>query len=99
MWHSSVAPSGRIPYGRSACERRAQQAADGLGDPSAGEWREWTGRAFHIRRRLTPAEQAHVGPVVDIRRTPEARERARTLGRLLDLVPTEVLADEIGGVV
>lgn len=34
--------------------------------------------------------------MVDIRRTPEAQRRARSLGRLLDYAPPEVLADEIG---
>jgi hypothetical protein len=51
---------------------------------------------FHIRRRLTPAEQKHVGPVVDIRRTPEARQRVLAVGRLLIFASPEVLADEAG---
>jgi hypothetical protein len=58
---------------------------------------EWTGRAFHIRRRLTPGEQRRVGPgVVDVRRTPEALSRAARLGTLLRYVPAEVITDELG---
>jgi hypothetical protein len=52
--------------------------------------------AFHVRRRLSAAEQAQVGPAVDIRRTPEARARALRVGGLLRLAPPEVLAEEIG---
>jgi hypothetical protein len=53
--------------------------------------------AFHVRRRLSAAEQASVGPAVDIRRTPEARTRAMRLSALLRFASPEVLADEIGG--
>ena len=72
------------------------QALDGLGDATTGEWREWTGNAYHIRRRLSEAEQAEVGPVADVRRTPEARRRAAALGGLLRVAPPEVLLDELG---
>jgi hypothetical protein len=37
-----------------------------------------------------------VGPVVDIRRTPEARRRAERLGPMLRFAPAVVLDDEIG---
>lgn len=68
----------------------------GVGDPVAGEWREWTGRAFHMRRRLTAREALAVGPVVDVRGTTEARHRASRLGDLLRFAPAEVLAEELG---
>lgn len=84
-------------YGRTMCERRARQALDAVGDAHLGEWLEWSGAAFHLRRRLTAAEQRHVGPVVDIRGTPEAQRRAAALpSRLLRFVPDFVLAEEIG---
>jgi hypothetical protein len=54
--------------------------------------------AFHVRRRLSASEEAHVGPVLDIRRTGEAVRRAERLGSLLALAPAEVLADELGAV-
>ena len=53
-------------------------------------------RAFHVRRRLAAREVALVGPVADIRGTPEARERAAALGSLLRLAPPEVLDEELG---
>jgi hypothetical protein len=77
-------------------EEEAMRQLRGVGDASLGEWREWTGRAFHIRRRLSAGEQRRVGPVVDVRRTPEAALRAGRLGDLLKFAPAEVLADEIG---
>lgn len=95
VWHVSVAPL-RAFYGATLCEKRARLALDGLGDAQLGEWTEWTGFAFHLRRRLNAAEAARVGPVVDIRGTPEARARAATLGKLLRLAPPEVLAEELG---
>ncbi len=52
---------------------------------------------FHLRRRLTDAEAAPIGPVLDVRGTPEAHRRLRALPRkLLRLVPAEALADEAG---
>lgn len=95
VWHVSVAPQ-RAFYGEAMCRRRAESALSGLGDAGAGEWREWSGAAYHLRRRLTSVEQGGVGPVVDVRGTVEARRRAEGLGRLLRLVPPEVLAEELG---
>lgn len=97
MWHVSIAP--RSPYvGRTLCEQRAVVELSGLGDPTLGEWREWTGAAFHIRRRLTPTEQLRVGPVVDIRRTPEAHRRAAALGDRLAYAAPFILEEELGAV-
>lgn len=91
MWHASVAGGYR-----TALEAEALRQLAGVGDPSLGEWREWTGRAFHVRRRLTAAEERRTGPVLDIRGTPEARERARAVGAMLRLAPPEVLTEELG---
>lgn len=78
-------------------EREAERQLAGAGDAQLGEWREWTGRAFHVRRRLSLAEARRARlTVADIRRTPEAVTRAAALGDLLRLVPTQVLADEVG---
>jgi hypothetical protein len=78
-------------------EREAERQLAGVGDAVVGEWREWTGRAFHIRRRLSAAEVERTGlTVVDVRRTAEARRRAATLGGLLSYAPEDVLADELG---
>lgn len=51
---------------------------NGVGDPSLGEWEEAGKRGvYHVRRRLSAAEQAEFGiPVVrDVRGTPEYEER------------------------
>src|ERR1043165_3464171 len=94
VWHVSVArPGVAIP---ATLEAECRRQLAGVGDPSLGEWPEWTGRAFHLRRRLSAREQRGVGPVEDIRRTPEARQRAERLGSLLAYAPVEALADEIG---
>ena len=95
VWHVSVAPL-RAFYGATLCGRRAEQELDGLGDATLGEWREWTGRAYHLRRRLSAAEADRVGPVRDIRRTPEAHRRAAELGLRLKLAPPDVLMEELG---
>jgi hypothetical protein len=80
------------------CERRALAELDGLGDPVRGEWREWSGTAFHVRRRLSAVEELDVGPARDIRGTREATKRALELGfRLLHAVPEQVIAAELGG--
>ncbi len=63
------------PPGRSFLRRRAVEALAGVGDPALGEWHQWTGKAYHIRRRLTLQEQLEVGQVVDVRGTPEYAER------------------------
>jgi hypothetical protein len=55
--------------------RTAVWALDGVGSAELGEWSEWTSRAFHLRRRLTPAEQLVVGPALDIRGTEEQVRR------------------------
>jgi hypothetical protein len=77
-------------------EEEAVRQLNGVGDPAAGEWREWSGRAFHLRRRLTAREARTVGPVLDVRATPEARQRAQRLGDLLRFAPPAVLLDELG---
>ncbi len=44
------------------------------------------------------AEQVNVGPVMDIRCTPEALLRASTIGPRLALAGSDVLAEELGTV-
>lgn len=94
VWHVSVSSRGLAIPGllEAECERQLS----GVGDARLGEWREWSGRAFHLRRRLSEREQRSVGPAIDVRRTPEARRRAERLGSLLTYAPAEVLAEELG---
>lgn len=61
----------------------ALESLVGVGDAEAGEWEEWTGRAFHVRRRLSPDEQELVGAVIDIRGTPEVDKRLAPVRHLL----------------
>jgi hypothetical protein len=73
----------------------AARVVRGLGARQLGEWREhWQG-VVHLRRRMSPDEQARVGAATDLRGTPEALERATAMGRLLSLIPPEVLAQEL----
>ncbi len=51
--------------------RCALDALKGVGDSGLGQWEEWSGFAYHVRRRLTGEEQAGTGDAVDVRGTPE----------------------------
>jgi hypothetical protein len=78
-----------------ALRRIALGQLSGVGDRRLGEWEEqWM--AYHVRRRLSAEEQQLVGDVVDIRRTPEAVERAARCGAMLRFASPEILADEVG---
>lgn len=63
--------------------RMALRALDGVGDAALGQYEEWSGRAYHVRRRLNAEEFALVGEVVDIRGTDEAVRRLRPVRHLL----------------
>jgi len=56
-------------------QRIALCALEGVGNARLGEWREFTGKAFHIRRRLRPTEEMLIGPVIDLRSSQEGVER------------------------
>lgn len=68
----------------------------GAGSPALGEWQEQSLVAYHLRRRLSAAEQERVGPAVDIRGQPEALARVRAIGPAVRLVPPGMIAAEIG---
>lgn len=80
MWHASAAPFGLAIA--PLLEGMALRALEGVGDADLGEWREWTGRAFHIRRRLSRQEETVTGPVVDVRGTPEEASRRAAVQRV-----------------
>ena len=73
----------------------AERELAGVGDSSLGEWSEWTGRAYHLRRRLTDSEAALVGPVKDVRGTWEAEKRAKAVARFC---PPEMIEMELADV-
>lgn len=73
VWHSSAAAVGRRPR-RDELRALALAWLAGVGDRSQ-EWHEWSGYAYHVRRRLTPEEQLAVGDVMDLRGTLEGLAR------------------------
>jgi hypothetical protein len=75
VWHASAAPRPGVVMAEWLLRVYALSALAGVGDQSLGEWDEWTGFAFHVRRRLSVSEQNQIGPVVDVRNTPEAERR------------------------
>lgn len=76
-------------------ERFAETALAGVGAAKFGEWRQDRPQAFHIRRRLTRAEEAKVGPVLDLRGTDEARARLTAAMPSLHQQVLEFAMDEI----
>lgn len=84
VWHASAAPLGVFPV-RSHLRDCALNSLEGVGDAALGEWEEWTGRAYHVRRRLTADECAGL-TVVDIRGTPEAERRFSAVRRFVPIV-------------
>lgn len=82
VWHASAASRG-MRFGEATLEDEAMTALDGVGQAILGEWPTWTGRAFHVRRRLSEVEATKVGPVVDVRGTEEALRRLRPVAHLL----------------
>jgi hypothetical protein len=61
----------------------ALAALSGVGSVSLGQWEEWTGQAYHVRRRLSRDEQRLVGEPLDIRGTEEAERRHKAMVRYL----------------
>lgn len=94
VWHASVAPTAGHIVLKTTLHQRALTALTGVGD-RAHEWHQWTGFAYHIRRRLTPQEQAQVGEVRDIRGTPEAQERYDRCAMLLPVAVRRYAREEI----
>lgn len=74
MWHASVAPQGLL-LPESFLRKVAFDALDGVGDASLGQWEEAFDRFFHLKRRLSEAEQGLVGAAIDIRGTDEQTKR------------------------
>lgn len=80
MWHASAASIGRIrQQSEETLKQAAYRALDGVGDAHLGEWLEWSGYAYHIRRRLTPLDAVHIGEAKDIRGTAEAERRRQVM--------------------
>ena len=76
----------------------ARFALSGVGDRSK-EWIEITDVAYHVRRRLTIAEEECTGPALDIRGTPEARRRFEAIRHALPPIAIHLAVQEAGAVV
>jgi hypothetical protein len=63
--------------------RCALDALKGVGDRECAQWEDWSGYAYHVKRRLTPEEQEYVGEALDIRGTEEAIKRHAAVMRFL----------------
>jgi len=66
-----------------------------VGDESQ-QWEEYTGAAYHIRRRLTPKEQKLVGEAIDCRNTEEGIKRYRVIQHKLNPLAKQMAFKELG---
>lgn len=80
VWHASCALTQRRPTeeDKARLKDKALAALTGVGDRSQ-QWEQWTGYAYHVRRRLTSDEQRPIGEVEDRRGTDYAQERFAAL--------------------
>lgn len=83
VWHASVASHHSVGASPDRLLGIAAAVLTAVGDAHLGEWRELGDVAVHLRRRLTPAEAAVVGPVRDVRGTWEAQKRVARMERYL----------------
>lgn len=83
MWHASAMAAPWLTPIRATLRAEAMEALVGAGNEALGQWEEWTGRSYHVRRRLALHEAALTGPVLDIRGTEEARRRLAAVRRWL----------------
>ena len=72
----------------------AMAALAGVGDMDH-EWHEWTGYAYHVRRRLTIKEQEVVGAVVDCRGTEEFAKRFEAAKSVLPAPALRLALEEL----
>jgi hypothetical protein len=59
------------------------KALRGIGNRDLGQWEEWSGTAYHVKRRLSDEEQEQVGEALDIRGTQAATARREAVQRYL----------------
>ena len=63
---------------------------EGVGDESLGTWFQMSPGIFHLRRRLSADEASLIGPVVDVRGTPEAARRLLAVEKFVRRGPPEM---------
>ena len=96
VWHASVAALPQVKPIEKYLRRAARKALGGVGDEELGEWTEFTGFCFHLRRRLSAEEQIIVGEVVDVRGTPEALRRFELMKPHIRGPFIELAVEELG---
>jgi hypothetical protein len=74
----------------------AMRALNGVGDATAGEWRDWTGKAYHVRRRLTAKECGDKIAMRDARQTVEASTRLIEAWESLHPMVQRAALEELG---
>jgi hypothetical protein len=82
--------------GKEELYQRAHRALNGVGDAARGEWLEWSGYAFHVRRRLAEDEQFLIGPVVDLRGTDQGWRRFTAIKEVLNPAWLGLAVQELG---
>jgi len=93
VWHASASLGRAKALDAWELRNAAVRALAGVGDAKLGEWMDVTEIAVHLRRRLSHREQLLVGPVVDIRGTPEAAERVAVVAKQCPNIPVWKLAE------
>lgn len=84
MWHAStMMRSGLLLPDEHLLRTGAFDALKGIGDESRGQWEEWTGKIYHVKRRLSRQEQRQTGDARDIRGTREAQKRRAAVQRYI----------------
>lgn len=83
--------------GSKILRQYALDALRDVGDETSGQWEEYTGKAFHIRRRLTLEEQSSIGEAIDIRGTREAMNRINAVRIVVPFLPEEMVMAEMYG--
>ena len=94
MWHASAARLDRRPH-EQHLRPYALAALAAVGDSALGEWRDWTGYAYHIRRRLSPTEQESIGEAIDLRGKLEGQDRFFAIKHLLPQRAVQMASEEL----
>lgn len=94
MWHASAGIMGRKLRSREFLRTAALKALEGVGDAGLGQWEDYTGRVFHLRRRLSLSEELITGPPVDVRGTEEAERRVAMVRKQCPHVPESWIETE-----
>lgn len=92
VWHASICPRySSVGFALKTLWEIAVVELHGVGDATAGEWREVGDTAVHLRRRLQVQEMKYAGikEVCDVRGTPEYVKR---IERMVPFLPPQMRA-------